>query len=58
MNDIIKYIDKYGDKSFEEEKFNIIDNVIFSQISYADFTDIVSNDETKISLQEAVNIFK
>lgn len=57
MNDIIKYIDKYGDKSFEEEKFNIIDNVIFSQISYADFTDIVSNDETKISLQEAVNIF-
>lgn len=29
MKDIFDYIEKYGDKSFEEKKFNEIDNVIF-----------------------------
>lgn len=41
MKDIFDYIEKYGDKSFEEKKFNEIDNVIFSQIVYNDFGTIV-----------------
>ena len=45
MKDIFDYIEKYGDKSFEEKKFNEIDNVIFSQIVYNDFGSIVEEDE-------------
>lgn len=45
MKDIFDYIEKYGDKSFEEKKFNEIDNVIFSQIVYNDFGSIVKEDE-------------
>ena len=45
MKDIFDYIEKYGDKSFEEKEFNEIDNVIFSQIVYNDFGSIVKEDE-------------
>ena len=50
---LFEYIEKYGDKSFVEEKFNEVDNVILSLVSYIDFTDIVSNKSDKITLEEA-----
>lgn len=50
---LFEYVEKYGDKSFVEEKFNEVDNVILSLVSYIDFTDIVSNKSDKITLEEA-----
>lgn len=54
---IISYIEKYKDKSFDEEEFNEIDNLIFSNIIYLNFTDIVLNNDSFISLYEAGSIF-
>lgn len=45
MKDIFDYIEKYGDKSFEEKEFNEIDNIIFSQLVYNDFGTTVGKDE-------------
>lgn len=50
---LFEYVEKYGDKSFKELKFNEIDNVILSLVSYIDFTDIVSKSRNKIVLKEA-----
>lgn len=51
---IFDYIKFYGNYSFSERKFNEIDNVIFSCLSYVDFHDIVSSDfSCKITIQEA-----
>ena len=52
MKDIFDYIEKYGDKSFEEKKFNEIDNVIFSQIVYNDFGSIVEEDEVFYAMRQ------
>lgn len=41
---IYEYIKNYGNKTFEEEKFNEIDNILFSTIVYLDFSNI--NTET------------
>ena len=38
---IVDYLDKYGDKNFMEEKFNYLDNVILSQLSYLSLGGIV-----------------
>jgi len=40
---LFSFIDKYGDKTFEEFSFNEIDNIIFSMLSYIDFREIVSS---------------
>lgn len=51
---ILDYIKKYGDKSFLEKKFTIVDNTIFSCLSYIDFDGIVSNDfSNKITIEDA-----
>ena len=36
--DIFDYIDSYGDITFEKSKFNDVDNVVFSVLSYLDYT--------------------
>ena len=54
---LINYIEKYKDKSFLEEEFNEIDNLIFSNIIYLNFNDIVSNNNESISLYEVASIF-
>lgn len=38
---MIDYLDKYGDKTFKEFKFNDIDNLILSQLSYLPLSGIV-----------------
>ncbi len=39
MANIFDYVKKYGDKTFDEKKFNELDNVVFSLLTYLDFTD-------------------
>ena len=40
MANILDYINENGNITFEEEKFNEIDNLIFSRLSYLPFEDI------------------
>lgn len=53
MADIKEYLKYYKDKTFKEYSFNEVDNVLFSELSYLDWTNIVTN---KITLQNAANI--
>lgn len=39
---LITYIEKYGNKTFEEKELNGVDKLIFSNLSYVEFNDIVS----------------
>ncbi len=38
MANLFDYIEKYGDLRFENKKFNEVDNVIFSLLSYLDYS--------------------
>lgn len=38
MENIFNYVEKYGDISFSEKKFNDIDNLVFALFNYLDFT--------------------
>lgn len=51
---IYDYIDYYGIYSFKEKSINLVDKVIFSFLSYANFKDIV--DSNKITIKEAGRI--
>lgn len=56
--DLFGYIKKYGKYSFKEKKFNEVDNVILSCLTYVDFSKIVSaNLSSKITLEEAGNAY-
>lgn len=57
MSNIYNYIDKYGNKTFDEEPFNLIDSAIFACLSYANLDGIVSNKRKKISIEEAAKIY-
>ena len=57
MASINTYVRDYGDKTFNEEKFNEIDNVILSSVVYLNFDGIVPKNKKSISLCEAGNIF-
>ena len=50
---LFEYVEKYGEKDFNEFEFNEVDNVILSLVSYIYFTDIVSKHKDKITLKEA-----
>lgn len=43
MKNIIWYINEYGNKTFEEEKINELDILIFSQLIYNDFSSVFYN---------------
>ncbi len=57
MGTIYSYIEKYGNRSYTIERFNDIDNLVYSELAYIDFKDIVSEDRKTISLQDAANLF-
>ena len=42
MENIYDYLDKYGNKTFDEVEYTEIDNLVFTQISYLNFNNIVS----------------
>ena len=49
--DINNYIKKYGVYTFEEKEFTEVDNVIFSVLTYIDYSDILtSNNKVKLSI--------
>lgn len=47
MANIFTYLKKYGHLSFEELEFNEIDNLIFSQLVYINFTNVIPNKISK-----------
>lgn len=53
MSNILSYIKKYGHLSFDELDFNELDNLIFSQIVYINFSNIVPQ---KISKKDYISI--
>ena len=57
MSNIINYIEEYKNKTFREEEFNEIDNVVFSSISYLNFLGIIPKQRKYINLEEALNKF-
>src|SRR5574344_1015927 len=49
MNDLINYLYNYGGKSFVEEPFNEVDNVILCWLTYLDLKGIVGRQKIKLS---------
>ena len=54
MSNIVKYIKKYKDITFEEESFNEIDNLILSELTYLNFDGIIPEDRNTITLEVAI----
>ncbi|MCX4248978.1 MAG: DUF2974 domain-containing protein [Bacilli bacterium] len=50
---IIDYIKKYGEYSFELVPFNELDSLIMSSLSYVSFSSILNNVRDKITIKEA-----
>lgn len=59
MSDLIDYIKWRGDLTFEQSPFNEVDNLIFSFVSYVDFSEIVpwKESEGEITVEEASERF-
>lgn len=57
MATIKDYLNYYKDTSFDEYAFNGLDNILFSELSYINWENIVSNYSSKIRLDHAINIF-
>lgn len=57
MNNLETYISKYADTSFDDMPFGEIDALIFSQLSYIDFSGIVGSfdSDIEVTLREASN---
>jgi len=54
MSNILKYIKKYKDITFEKEKFNEIDNLILSELTYLNFDGIIPTDRNAITFNKAI----
>ncbi len=59
MYDLMHYIEEYGDYTFEEEKFNEIDALLFSQLAYVNYSAIVCkfDSDVETDLQEVSRQF-
>ena len=53
MASISRYVRDYGNKTFFEEPFNEIDNVVFSSLIYLNYEGIVPENRKYIRLEEA-----
>lgn len=49
---LLEYIDNYGIYSFQEKKFNEVDNAIFSLLAYTNFTNILGKNQ-QLTIKEA-----
>lgn len=55
---LLSYVDKYGNFSFDEVEFNEIDNAIFASLSYIGLHGIVSSDNNKkVTISEAGELY-
>ena len=57
MNNLLSYINKYGDISFDKEGLNELDIAILTVLSYLNFDGILRFDDTKTKLGDAVSNF-
>lgn len=58
MSNIITYINRYGNLTFDELKYNELDSLVLSVISYVDFDGILENNkDNKMRLQDAAKVF-
>ena len=53
---IFEYIDKYGDKTFNEKPINEVDSVLFSFLSYVNLNKI--NFKDKMTINETAKQFE
>lgn len=58
MASIHEYVKYYKNLSFEEVSFNDVDSMIFTQVVYADFYDIIPSEKGKyILFEDAIRLF-
>lgn len=55
---IYDYVKYFGEYSFKERPFNEVDNIIFSALAYIDFTSVLSENSSKITIYDAYEPFK
>ena len=62
MASIFNYVEKYGDVTFDEKPFNELDNIVFSFLTYLDFTDTdikkLENTTLEIIGQQYLDLFR
>lgn len=57
MSNIVNYINKYGNLTFDELKLNELDELIFGVLSYVDFDGILENNKyEKVKLSDAADM--
>ena len=57
MTDIFDYLKWRSDVPFSVAPFNDVDNIILSELSYSDFSGIVSSDDSSVSLSQVCERF-
>ena len=57
MKNVISYVEKYGDMTFEEKSIGEIDYAILSILSYINYDSILYSNETKVKLKDALTSF-
>ena len=51
---LLSYVDRYGNSTFEDVSFNEVDNAVFSSLSYVSLYGIVSSNKyNKIKIRDA-----
>ena len=58
MGSIYDYVKKYGDVSFTEKGFNVVDSMIFSAITYIDFSNTVGSNKINLSMALSNYLYK
>lgn len=56
MNNIISYIEEYGDRTFEEFPFNEVDSLVLCQLSYLNYDGFVGDFDAEKAYTEASDI--
>lgn len=55
---VIEYIEKYGELNFNDKPINDVDKLIFANLSYVDYVDIIANnDKNKKRVEDVANEF-
>ena len=57
MANVFDYLIWRGDIPMSLDPFNEVDNLVLSQLAYTDFSGIVPQDWTRISLRDAAEAF-
>ena len=54
---MLEYLDVYGDRSFKEEPFNDVDNLLISQVVYVGFYEAIP-DGKRVKVKDAYEALK